>query len=123
MPVARSSDDPTFDMSGNTITALASPTRGAAETIMYRIDLRAGGALPPHRHDHEEVFHLVSGSMTSVLEGVEHAVEPGDTVIIPAGTLHHGFTGDEDARMLVAMPVGTLFIREGEEGSVPPWGT
>lgn len=122
MPVVRSADDPTYDMHGNTITALASPSRGAQESIMYRIDLAAGGALPPHRHDHEEVFHLLSGSLTSVLDGTPHEVRPGDTVMIPAGTLHHGQAGDPGAVLLVAMPVGTLFIPEGGEPLVPVWG-
>ncbi len=122
MPMARSADDPTFDLEGARITGLASPGRGAAETIMYRIDLEPDSALPSHRHDHEEVFHLARGSLTSVLDGEEHAVSVGDTVIIPAGTLHHAFTGAEAAELLVAMPAGTLFIRPDGERGVPPWG-
>lgn len=122
MPVARSTDDPTFDLSGNTITAFASPSRGATETIMYRIDLPAGAVLPSHRHDHEEVLHILSGAVTSVLGGEEHLVRAGDTVMIPAGTVHHAVAGDEAAVLLVAMPVGTLFIRDEEAGAIPPWG-
>lgn len=123
MPVARSADDPTFELQGSRITALAAPSRGAAETIMYRISVPPEGALPAHRHDHEEVFHLVSGSLTWVGDGEEHAIEAGDTVMISAGVLHHAFTAGEPAVMLVAMPAGTLFLPEGGEGGVPPWGT
>jgi len=122
MPVARSADNPTFDLGGNTITGLASPSRGASETMTYRISIPAGSALPPHRHDHEEVFHVVSGAMTSVLGEEGHEVAAGDTVIIPAGLPHRGFAGPEGAELLVAMPVGTRFIREDGEESVPPWG-
>lgn len=122
MPVARSADDPWFDLQGNRITGLASPSRGAAETMMYRVSVRPESALPAHRHDHEEVFHLLSGRITWVGDGEEHVVEQGDTVMIPAGVLHHAYTAADPAEMLVAMPSGTLFIPESGEGRVPPWG-
>ena len=122
MPVVRAADDPKFDLSGVNVSGLATPTRGAAETIMYRVDLRPTQALPQHRHDHEEVFHVLAGSLTSVLDGAEHPADAGDTVMIPKGTLHHAYAGDAGATFVVAMPVGTLFMREDGEPAIPPWG-
>lgn len=121
MPVARSADRPTFELQGNVITGLAAPGRGAAETTMYRVRIPAGSSLPAHRHDHEEVFHLLEGFLTWVGDGEEHDLAAGDTVMIPAGVLHHASTV-AGAEMLAAMPVRTLFIPEGGEGNVPPWG-
>lgn len=122
MPIVRSQDAPTFDLQGNTVTGLASPGRGAAETMTYKVALEPDSALPQHRHDHEEVFYLASGSATAVLDGEEYPVAVGDTVIIPAGVLHHSFTVEQAAELVVAMPSGTRFIKPDGEGSLPPWG-
>ena len=47
MPVARADDHPSFDLGGNTITGFASPSRGATECILYRVEVRPGAACPP----------------------------------------------------------------------------
>jgi quercetin dioxygenase-like cupin family protein len=123
MPVFRSADEPTFDLQGHLVAGLATPSLGARETIMYRLRVNPDSAsLPAHRHDHEEVFHVLSGSITWIGDGEEHPVHAGDTVIIPAGVLHSASATGEPADLLAAMPVGTLFIPEEGEGAVPPWG-
>lgn len=122
MPIVRSQDAPTFDLEGSIVTGLASPQRGATETMTYKVSLAPNAALPPHRHDHEEVFYLSAGSLTAVLDGEELAVEFGDSVIIPAGVLHHSFAGERPAELIVAMPSGTVFIRPDGDRGVPPWG-
>lgn len=122
MPIVRSQDAPTFELEGNIVTGLASPGRGATETMTYKVSLAPNQELPQHRHDHEEVFYLSAGSLTAVLDGQEYAVELGDTVIIPAGVLHHSFAAERPAELIVAMPSGTAFIRPDGDRGVPPWG-
>jgi quercetin dioxygenase-like cupin family protein len=126
MPVARSSDHRIFEVIESTrdvtVTGLASPSRGATEILMYRIDLAPGAALPPHRHDHEEVFHLLSGTLTSVQGGERIAVRAGDAVMIPPSVLHSAQAGPDGAVLLVAMREGTRTIRPDGASSVPPWG-
>ena len=61
MPVERAADHPTFELGGNAITSLAAPARGSEETALFRIDLPAGGGLPPHHHDHFDVFTILTG--------------------------------------------------------------
>jgi quercetin dioxygenase-like cupin family protein len=123
MPILKFDDAPEFDLAGAGVRGLASPSRGAIETMCYRVVLEPGQMLPPHRHDHEEVFHVVSGSLTAVLDGKETAVAEGDTVMIPAGTLHRSFTREsERAVVLAMMPVGTIMIRPDGEQVRPPWG-
>ena len=51
MPVERADEHPVFELGGNTITSLAAPSRGADEAALYRVEVPAGGGLPPHRHD------------------------------------------------------------------------
>jgi quercetin dioxygenase-like cupin family protein len=125
VPVARSSDHPTFAVTGSTenvtVTGLASPSRGATEILLYRIDLGPSAALPPHHHDHEEVFHLLSGTLTSVQAGERIAVGPGDAVMIPPNVLHHAQAGPHGAALLVAMRQGTRTIHLDGTSTIPPW--
>lgn len=123
MPILRFDDAPEFELSGIRIRGLASPSRGATETMTYRVELAGGQRLPDHTHDHEEVSHVVSGRWTVSIDGEESALAPGDTVVIPAGVTHGSYTreGDE-AVILTSMPVGTVMFRPDGEQVSPPWG-
>ncbi len=122
MPILRFDDAPEFELSSVHVRGLAAPSRGATETLMYRIDVAPGQQLPNHTHDHEEVFYVLSGSLTAVLDGEEYPVAEGDTVMIPAGVEHWSFAGEVGAALLIAMPSGTVMIRSDGERVEPPWG-
>jgi len=122
MPILRSDDAPDFDLNGMTIRGGASPSRGATETMTWRISFGPGQRLPEHTHDHEEVFHVVEGSLTTSLDGEESRIAAGDTVVIPAGVRHTSFTDDaSSATLLSIMPAGTVMIRDDGERVSPPW--
>lgn len=122
MSIVRLADAPEFDLGGATVRGLASPDRGALETMCYRTALPPGVHLPQHTHDHEEVFHVLSGRLTAWIDGDETVVGTGDTVMIPAGIPHYSYTGSETAEILSMMPVGTVMIRPDGEVVPPPWG-
>jgi quercetin dioxygenase-like cupin family protein len=123
MPILRFEDAPRFDLNGIAVRGLASPSRGATETMTYRVDLASAQRLPEHRHDHEEVFHVLEGRLTVSLDGEETMLGPGDTVMIPAGVSHLSYTAEGDeASLLAVMPSGTIMIRPDGERVGPPWG-
>jgi quercetin dioxygenase-like cupin family protein len=123
MPILKLHDAPRFDLNGVLIRGLASPSRGATETMTYRLELGGGQRLPEHAHDHQEVSHVVSGRWTVSIDGEETTLGTGDTVVIPVGVKHSSRTDDGDeAVILTAMPVGTLMIRADGERVSPPWG-
>ena len=122
MPVARASDNPTFELGGNTITGLVSPSRGASECVLYRIDVPGGGKLPPHSHDHEDTFTLLAGSGLVHIGDASREIGAGDSVVVPTGAIHWVEAGEDGCTMIVTMLAGTLFIRESGDGDVPPWG-
>ncbi len=122
MPVARSADHPAFDLGGNRITGLAAPSSGATECILYRVDVPPGGSLPPHRHDHLDVFALLEGSGAVHIDDEVHEIRAGDSVVVPAGARHWVDAGDAGCTMAVTMLAGTLFIRDDGTSNVPPWG-
>ena len=121
MTILRANDAPQYTLPGVVITGLAAGSRGAVELTTYRVKLDPGSALPRHSHDHEEVFTVLEGSVTTVLDGVEHATGPGDTVIVPSGAEHFVYSADEPADLIAAVPAGTVFITPGGEPRVADW--
>jgi quercetin dioxygenase-like cupin family protein len=112
---------PLFSLPGASVSGLAAPSRGAIELTTYRVRLDSNSAMPPHRHDHEEVFTVVSGSVTTVLDEEEFPTGPGDTVIVPSGTEHHVYTRDEPADLIAAVPAGTVFIASDGTRRIAEW--
>lgn len=123
MPIVKSDDVPEFDLAGVRVRGSSSPSRGALETMSYRVDLQPGQRLPEHTHDYEEVFHVLSGTITVSLDGEETLLGPGDTVMVPPGVSHFSYAdGSQATAILAMMPVGTIMIRPGSERVTPPWG-
>lgn len=123
MPILYARHAPEYELPGSArIMGLAAPSRGSAELTTYRVRLDPGSAMPAHRHDHEEVFTLVSGSATVVLDDEEHLIGPGDTVIVPSGTEHYAYSQTDHADFVAAVPAGTSFTVPDGEDRLPDWG-
>jgi gentisate 1,2-dioxygenase len=54
----------------------------------YAQMLRPGVATQTHRHTATAVYHVVSGSGTTIIDGVEYAWSPGDFFVIPPQAAH-----------------------------------
>ena len=57
-----------------------------------------GYAMAPHRHDHDEVMVVVGGG--AVFADGQRRVGRGDSVVIPAGTVHSFVCGPEGMELL-----------------------
>ena len=79
--------------------------------------------MPPHRHDHQDVFTLIAGTGTIHIDDEATSIEAGDSAVVPAGALHHVVAGPDGCSMVVTMLAGTDFIRETGETSIPAWGS
>lgn len=121
MPVERSADHPTFELGGNTITSYAAPARGSQETALFRSDLPPGGGLPPHTHDHFDVFAVVAGGGVFHLGDETVELSSGDSAVVPIGVRHHLEAGPDGASIVVAMLPATKLIRDDGSEAVPPW--
>ena len=82
---------------------------------------RRGGGLPPHRHDHFDVFTVVAGALTFHLADETSELAVGDSAVVPAGVRHYIEAGGDGASIVVAMVGGTKFIREDGSEMVPDW--
>jgi quercetin dioxygenase-like cupin family protein len=61
----------------------------------------AGGGPPPHRHDFEEMFHVLEGEFEVTFRGVTATIKAGETINVPARAPHYFHnSSDTDARVL-----------------------
>jgi len=84
---------------GTQITVLASN----ATTQSYGITLQQGDegtGPPPHSHDWDEAFYVISGEIHFLCDGQTHACPPGTLVHIPRGTVHAFQYGKGGGQML-----------------------
>ena len=121
MPVERAADHPTFELGGNAITSLAAPARGSDETALFMIDVPPGGGLPPHHHDHFDVFTVVAGDATVHLGEETTTIAAGDSVVVPSEVVHWLDAGEAGASVVVTMLAHTKLVREDGAVIVPPW--
>jgi quercetin dioxygenase-like cupin family protein len=85
---------------GETIKALGSEItflcRDPGAWSMTRVVAPRGVGAPPHDHDFDESYYVLSGSLSLTVDGREVVLDAGDFVHIPGGTVH-GFKATADA--------------------------
>lgn len=109
---------------GNASTPLATPSTRAADVSVIRQRQEAGGYNPAHWHDREEVMVMLSGQVRVTGGDTEATLETGDTLIIPAETLHqiqNDAGGSETAEWLLIAPAGVRFFHANGEEAHPDW--
>jgi quercetin dioxygenase-like cupin family protein len=84
MPVIRRAESRRTETPNAVMTTLASPTQGHAAQAMWRVDMNPGQAGPLHGIDAEQVWAVLDGGASVELGTEIIAVEPGDTIVIPA---------------------------------------
>lgn len=108
--------------SGLPYRAIASAGRGSRDLFVAEQTLAPGEAVPRHTHPVEEVLCFLDGSGEASLGDEWVTVEPGISLILPAG-VPHGFanTGRVPLRALVIFPGGSFAptTRADQSGAIP----
>jgi mannose-6-phosphate isomerase-like protein (cupin superfamily) len=121
MTLVSLSDAPRFVAGGTHVVGLAAPSRGSAETSVWRLTLDPGTSSPEHTLDREEVFVALGGSARAVLAGRSLDVHAGDALIVPPGVAFTiGNPGSEPFEAVACQPVGGTATVDGESFP-PPW--
>jgi quercetin dioxygenase-like cupin family protein len=106
-----SPDDPTLRhiaMVGDTYTILLSGSDTAGRFAVIDMHVPNQGGPPPHRHDFEETFHVLEGTLEVTVRGETRTIGAGETANVPANALHaFRNVGDGAVRMLgIVAPAG-----------------
>ena len=122
MTVIRATASRRSETPNGVMTTLASPTQGGATQALWRVDMPPGRTGPLHSADAEQVWTVLGGAATAEVGTERTTVEPGDTLVIPAGTPRRVSTGDRPFTAVVAAPAGVGVYRSGETERIePPW--
>lgn len=73
---------------GDTYTVLVRSADAAGRYTLIDMLIPAGGGPPPHRHDFEEMFHVLDGEIEVTLRGETATVAAGQTANVPANARH-----------------------------------
>lgn len=80
-------------------------------------------AVTVHRHEPDELYHVISGSGSVVIDGTEHPVMAGSTVLVPGGAWHGVRNpGTDPIRLFYVFPTAsfTNVVYEYPEGAPSP---
>jgi quercetin dioxygenase-like cupin family protein len=102
--MARPNDDqtlPHWGVVGDTYTTLISGQDTAGRYTLIDMHVPTGGGPPPHRHDFEEMFSVLEGTIEVTLRGEKSTANAGETINIPANAPHDfKNTSQKPARLL-----------------------
>jgi quercetin dioxygenase-like cupin family protein len=95
-------------LAGDTYSMLITGAQTAGRYCLIDMRIPDGGGPPPHRHDFEEMFTILEGSVEFTFRGQTHIARAGSTVNIPANAPHNfRNTSGAPARMLcMCTPAG-----------------
>jgi len=122
MPVLPAPTAPVHEIEGARFRSLATPSRGAAETAVWQVEIAPGAPATPHSLTREEIFHVLAGEAAITLDGAEHAVAAGDTIVVPPDVpVAIANPGAAPLRMLCVQPVGGQAKLADGTAFTPPW--
>jgi len=61
--------------------------------MLNLLEFEPGASVPAHAHPHEQLGHVLEGTLLLTIGGVEHELAPGDAYQIPGG-VEHGARSD-----------------------------
>ena len=88
--------------------------------MLGHISYPKGAAVPAHRHESEQITHVLSGALRFVVEGAEVVVRAGETLTIPSNAEHSAEALEETVEIDAFSPIRSdwldgsdAYLREG----------
>ncbi len=110
---------PHYGVVGDNYTILLTGADTDGRYALIDMFVPPGGGPPPHRHDFEEMFHVLEGEFEITFRGETSTIRAGETINVPARAPHYFHnSSDADARVLCMIsPPGLeeYFTRWGKE--------
>jgi quercetin dioxygenase-like cupin family protein len=93
---------------GDTYTILLSGQDTAGSYCLIDMHIPPGGGPPPHRHNFEESFTILTGEVEATFRGATSVVRAGETIHIPANAPHSfaNISGQAARLLCICAPAG-----------------
>jgi len=121
MPVIHPADAVPFETHGSRFLSYVSPSRGSNQLCAWQLEVPAGLQGVAHRPSREEVLLVLSGELRVTLDGLATALQPGDVVLVPAGSDLRVDAGPDGATAWVTTTPGLEAIIADGTKIAPPW--
>lgn len=122
MPVLPAPSTHTHALEHARFTSLATPSLGASEVSVWRVELAPGSAGVTHQLTRGEVFVVISGRAAVRLGDTTSEAGAGDTIVVPPDTdFALGAAGAEPLVALCVLPPGGQARVGAEDPFTPPW--
>lgn len=121
--VTRSSDIRTSETPNAVMTTLASPSlSGTRDLSLWRVHAKAGAVGPINAFDSEQIWTLMTGEASFVVDGEMIALGEGDTIHL-AATATRQMTIAADAEFIASGYGSAKVTAPGadSDGMTPPW--
>jgi quercetin dioxygenase-like cupin family protein len=78
---------------------------GSKTCAISHIKTPAGGGSPRGLHTHpvDQIFYVLSGTMSIEVDGQEHQCPPGSLIVFPAGMPHRNWNGGSEPTIHLAI--------------------
>jgi quercetin dioxygenase-like cupin family protein len=80
----------------------------------------SGEPRAPHYHLADQVFYMLEGVLEIEMDGVTHRAGPGDTLFIPAGTIHSHRAVENEMHLDILSPAPTRGAPLSRRADEPP---
>lgn len=122
MPKIDNTRAPRFEIPGVTFTAIASPSRGASETAVWRASVAPHTAGALHHMTREEIIVATRGTGVIRIDGTDYRLNPGDAFAVPAfADFQLECVGEDPFEATVVLPVGGRAVLPNQPAFPPPW--
>lgn len=99
--------EPVSAADGMSKAVLIDESDGAPHFAIRRFRLEAGASVPKHTNEVEHEQYVLAGEYTVGIGEEEYTVAAGDSLLIPAGTVHwYRNDGELEGAFLCAVPNG-----------------
>ena len=110
-PVIRRQEEVTYESvdaaDGLSKGVLIADDHGAPNFAIRRFTLEPGAEVPKHTNAVEHEQYVLAGEYVVGIDDAEYTVAAGDSLLIPAGTVHwYRNEGDEEGAFICAVPNG-----------------
>ena len=113
--IVKAGERPPLNVLGMPLTMLCEARETGGAWSLFEEEVPLGMGPPPHRHDWDEAYYILSGDVDFDIDGRSVRSSAGDFNYLPRGTVH-GFKGasESSARVLIfAAPAhGSEFFRD-----------
>ena len=59
-----------------------------SEMMAVEVDFDTGATGSDHSHPHTQISYVLSGEFTYHIGGETHTMKPGDSIVVPGGSVH-----------------------------------